>query len=116
MNPFRIAAGRGVTDPRGEVMSVETLLSLHLHDLGMADAEQMQGTPDRTGMHRLPKPVEHEHGKIQQGIHDPFPTSVGKLTKSRASAIEKLQPRGRHPQSTNLTRFPSGCARNRAAP
>jgi hypothetical protein len=35
----------------------------------MADAEQMQRAPDRAGVDRLPKPVEHEHGLIEQEIH-----------------------------------------------
>ena len=47
-------------------MGVETLFALHLHHLRMADAQQMQRAPDRAGVHRLPKPVEHEHGLFQE--------------------------------------------------
>lgn len=51
-------------------MGIEPLLTLHLHHLGMAEAQQMERSTDGTGMDRLPIPIQDKHGMFKDGIHN----------------------------------------------
>jgi hypothetical protein len=42
MNHFRLFVLERVRNPRAKIMGFETLFALHLNDLGMAKAEEMQ--------------------------------------------------------------------------
>jgi hypothetical protein len=48
---------------------LEAVFSLHLNDLRMTDAKQMERPPDGAGMNRLPEPIQHKHGMFQDRIH-----------------------------------------------
>ena len=82
-----------VGNPRRKIMGIETLLALHLHDLGMADAEQMQRAADGTGVDRLPEPIQNEHGMFEYGSHDLSQSIAGKLAKPAAPATQKVAKR-----------------------
>jgi hypothetical protein len=90
MDHFGTAVASRMADPGREIVGVEAFVTFDLHDVGMPDEEQMQRAPDRAGMHRLPKPVEHEHGMFKHGGHRISQTISGKLPKTGGSAIEKL--------------------------
>jgi hypothetical protein len=56
-------------DPTGKVVGLEFFLAIDLHHLRVPDTQKVQGPPHRTGMHRLPEPVQHKHGSLKHGIH-----------------------------------------------
>jgi hypothetical protein len=58
-----------VLDTRSQIVGAETVVSLGLHHLGVAQEEQLQGAPDGAGVDRLPEPVEHENGRIKMAYH-----------------------------------------------
>jgi len=62
-----------------------------LHDVGVAEAEQVERTADGTGVNGLPEPIQDEHGMFEYGVHYLSQSSVGTL----ASAFPPGNPKGR---------------------
>jgi len=46
-------------------VGVESLLTFNLHDVGVAEAEQVERTADGTGVNGLPEPIQDEHGMFK---------------------------------------------------
>jgi hypothetical protein len=90
MDHFIAGISARVGNPRRKIMGIEALLALHLNDLGMADAEQMQRAADGTGVDRLPEPIQDEHGMFEYAIHQLSQSIVGKLAKPAAPATQKV--------------------------
>jgi hypothetical protein len=70
MDHFLIRTSAGVTNPRGQIVTIETFLTLHLHDLRVTETEQMERPADGTGVDRLPEPIQYKHMMFKYGIHD----------------------------------------------
>jgi hypothetical protein len=77
-------AGLREIDPRFDVVRIELLILIRLHDLCVPNEQQGDRPAGRAGVDRLPKSVKHKHGHVQQTFH------IGKICErlvisSRAS-------------------------------
>ncbi|WP_367872318.1 hypothetical protein [Luteolibacter sp. Populi] len=69
MDHFLDDFSRRVFDPRAQVVSPESIVSLGLHHLRVPEKQKLQGASDGAGLHRLPKPVEDEDGIVKMAYH-----------------------------------------------
>lgn len=79
---------RRVLHPRAQVVSPETVVAFGLHHLRVTEEEELQGTPDGAGLHRLPEPVEDEDGIVEMRYHA-FSQQLPRKLAGRPDAARK---------------------------
>jgi hypothetical protein len=72
-------------------MGVEALVSFHLDDMRVTEAEQMERAADGACVNRLPEPIQNKHGLFEYGIHHLSQSIASKLAESACRATEKLR-------------------------
>ncbi len=76
-------------NPRTEIVSPKTLLTIDLHNLRMTEAEKVERAPNGASMNRLPKPIENQNGMFEYGCHNLSQPIAGKLAEPALTAIQK---------------------------
>ena len=72
-------------------MGAEAIFALDLDDLGVAEAEEVEGSADGAGVDRVPKPIQDEHGQFEDGCHKLFRTIARKLAEPFLRATRKAR-------------------------
>jgi hypothetical protein len=75
--------GRRIADPRIDVVGGKYVFSVRIDDVGVVEEQKREGPTGRTGIDRLPKPVQNEDLSVQGGVHE-----IGTLAISPPSSNE----------------------------